>query len=223
MIQILWATIRPNTFIQMHTNWINRSENPENIKTLVAVNTQEEADFLSNYNTIVVNPKNIGVCEPSYKLSSSIEPADDDIIIFASDDFYPPEKWDTYLINKLKGKKGALFVRDGYQLPDSSNMLHPAITIPIMTGSCLKRMNNVIYHPVYNHMFSDCELYLNLKDLNLLIDDRMTDETTFQHLHYAGGKRQSDQFDKIYMSKWGMDQKKWNERKLIDVEKRLEV
>lgn len=223
MIQILWATIRPNAFIEMHQKWINRSENPENIKTLVAVNTQEEADFLSNYNVVVVNPKNIGVCEPAYKLSSSIEPNDDDIVIFASDDFYPPEKWDTYLVEKLKGKKGTLFVRDGYQLPDSSNMLHPAITIPIMTGSCLKRMNNVIYHPVYNHMFSDCELYLNLKDLNLLIDDRMTDETTFQHLHYVGGKRQQDQFDKIYMSKWGSDQKKWNERKLMDVEKRLEI
>ena len=87
MIQILWATIRPNAFIEMHQKWINRSENPENIKTLVAVNTQEEADFLSNYNVVVVNPKNIGVCEPAYKLSSSIEPNDDDIVIFASDDF----------------------------------------------------------------------------------------------------------------------------------------
>ena len=65
----------------------------------------------------------------------------DDIVVFASDDFMAPQGWDTYLINKFneKGDVG-LMVRDGYQLPDSSNMLHAAITIPIMTYGCLKKM-----------------------------------------------------------------------------------
>jgi hypothetical protein len=112
---------------------------------------------------------------------------------------------------------------DGYQLPDSSNMLYPAITIPIMTYGCLKKLNMTIYHPAYNHMFSDCELYMNLKELNLLYDDRLNDETTFEHLHYAAGKRQPDGADQAYNQKWKEDEITWNIRKLLPVEERIKI
>ena len=149
---------------------------------------------------------------------------DDDIVVFASDDFMAPQGWDTYLINKLNSKGDVgLMVRDGYQLPDSSNMLHAAITIPIMTYGCLKKMNMIIYHPAYNHMFSDCELYDNLKDLGLLYDDRINDTTVFEHLHYAAGKRNADQADQAYNAKWSEDEVTWNKRKLLPVEKRIEI
>jgi hypothetical protein len=149
---------------------------------------------------------------------------DSDIIVLASDDFIAPQGWDTYLIDKLNGKGDVgLMVRDGYQLPDSSNMLHAAITIPIMTYGCLKKMNMTIYHPAYNHMFSDCELYNNLKDLGLLYDDRLNDETTFEHLHYAAGKRNTDQADQAYNNKWQEDELTWNKRKQMLVEERIKV
>ena len=148
---------------------------------------------------------------------------ENDIIVFASDDFLAPQNWDEYLINQLAGKQGGLFVRDGYQLPDSSNMLHPAITIPIMTGGCLTALNKAIYHPAYSHMFSDCELYLNLKELNMLIDNRLTDMTTFEHHHYVTGKRQQDQADVAYSKNWAMDQINWNVRKDMTLEERLRV
>jgi hypothetical protein len=233
MIHILWATIRPEQFKNAHSEWIRRSEAPDNIKTYVAVNWMEHADnlrdYLKNDYIITLNTNKIGVCYPSYQLSSNLgikmgKCEDNDIIVFASDDFMAPEGWDTYLINKLndKGDVG-LMVRDGYQLPDSTNMLHPAITIPIMTYGCLKKLNMTIYHPAYNHMFSDCELYMNLKELNLLYDDRLNDETTFEHLHYAAGKRQPDGADQAYNQKWKEDEITWNKRKLLPVEKRIEI
>ena len=114
-------------------------------------------------------------------------------------------------------------VRDGYQLPDSSNMLHPAITIPIMTYGCLKKLNMIIYNPIYNHMFSDCELYINLKDLDLLFDDRLNDETIFEHHHYAAGKRNPDQADQSYNLKWKDDELTWNKRKVMNVEERIKL
>jgi len=35
-------------------------------------------------------------------------------------------------------------------------------------------------------MYSDCELYLNLEDTGLLIDDRIDDPDYFEHLHHCG-------------------------------------
>ena len=233
MIHILWCTLRPAQFQNAHQEWIKRADNPENIQTYVAVNWKEHADQLRDYLNknfiITVNTNKIGVCYPSYQLSSNLgikmgTAQDDDIVVFASDDFMAPQGWDTYLINKLNGKGDVgLMVRDGYQLPDSSNMLHAAITIPIMTYGCLKKLNMTIYHPAYNHMFSDCELYNNLKDLGLLYDDRMNDATVFEHLHHAAGKRNADQADQAYGAKWQEDEITWNKRKLLPVEKRIEI
>ena len=84
-------------------------------------------------------------------------------------------------------------------------------------------MDGVIYHPAYNHMFSDCELYNNLKDLNLLYDDRLNDETTFEHLHYAAGKREADQADQAYNAKWGEDDTTWKKRQSMTAEERIIV
>lgn len=228
MIHILWCTIRVNLFKSSHKIWMEQS-GKKDIKTHVLVSTENEKKILNDYFTennfdneiLVFNPPYTGVCLPSYKLSSTFNYSDNDIIVFASDDFLPPKSWDKYLRDKFTS--GVLFVRDGYQKPDSSNMLHPAITIPIMTGDALKKMNNVIYHPSYHHMFSDCELYLTAKDLNILIDDRINDETTFTHHHYAYGKRNADNFDRLYNIRWKDDEQNWNIRKKLPVEKRIEV
>ena len=233
MIHILWCTLRPEQFKSAHSEWIKRADNPQNIQTYVAVNWQQHSDILREYLKsnflITLNTNKIGVCYPSYQLSSNLGikmgvAKDDDIVIFASDDFMAPQGWDTYLLNKFNGKGDVgLMVRDGYQLPDSSNMLHAAITIPIMTYGCLKKMNMVIYHPSYNHMFSDCELYNNLKELGLLYDDRMNDTTIFEHLHYAANKRNADQADQAYNAKWTDDEITWNKRKLLPVEERIKI
>ena len=233
MIHILWCTLRPEQFKSAHSEWIKRADNPQNIQTYVAVNWQQHSDILREYLKsnflITLNTNKIGVCYPSYQLSSNLGikmgvAKDDDIVIFASDDFMAPQGWDTYLLNKFNGKGDVgLMVRDGYQLPDSSNMLHAAITIPIMTYGCLKKMNMVIYHPSYNHMFSDCELYNNLKELGLLYDDRMNDNTIFEHLHYAANKRNADQADQAYNAKWKDDEITWNKRKLLPVEERIKI
>lgn len=223
MIHILWPTIRPTTFQKMHHIWMDRAKDKSNIKTKVAVNNQSQADELKDYDVVITGSPMVGVCYSAYILSSNLEADDNDIVILASDDFLPPFEWDEYLRRKLAGKKGALFVRDGYQLPDSSNMLHPAITIPIMTFSCLKALNGAIYHPAYSHMFSDCELYYNLKAMNMLIDDRKTDATVFEHLHHAAGKRQADDNDRVYYNNWNMDDQMFKTRMKMSILERLKV
>ena len=232
MIHLLWCTLRPQQFIEFHKKWISRCSNTENVTTHVLVSTESEKSYLEKYFTnisktknriVVFKPDYIGVCLPSYKLSSTLECGDSDIVIFGSDDFLAPEGWDIYLNDQLGDKNGLLFVRDGYQAPDSSNMQYPAITIPIMTGESLKMMNNVIYHPSYHHMFSDCELYMTARDLGILIDNRKVDDTIFEHVHWVTGKRKADQADQSYNLKWKEDEMMWNSRKSLPVEKRIEV
>ena len=170
---------------------------------------------------ITVKTDKIGVCYPSYQLSSTTEGQSGDIVVFASDDFLPPQNWDLYLTSKLENREGGLMVRDGYQLPDSSNMQYPAITIPIMTWGCFEKLNKIIYNPVYTHMYSDCELYINLKDMGFLIDERVSDTTVFEHLHHAAGKRRADQLDVQYHSRWKEDEDTWNKRKNMPVLERI--
>ena len=229
MIHVLWCTIRPETFKQIYPYWIGRSKNPKNIKTHIAVNSEPHSDIIKEYfklnnqqyRIITVNTDKIGVCYPSYQLSSTTEGQSGDIVVFASDDFIPPQNWDEYLINKLENREGGLMVRDGYQLPDSSNMEYPAITIPIMTWGCFEKLNKTIYNPVYTHMYSDCELYINLKDMGLLIDERITDTTLFEHLHHLIGKRNADGSDHSYNYKRKEDELIWNKRKNIPVLERI--
>ena len=227
MIHLLWCTLRPQIFCQNHKNWMDKSKNPQNIKTKVCVNFKEHYDYIKQYSDLDIvisdKPERVGVCYPSYLISSDLNGEDEDIVVFASDDFTPPENWDQTLMDRLDGKNGILMVRDGYQLPDSSNMQFPCVTIPIMTFSALKRMNMVIYHPSYSHMYSDCELFLTAKEMGLLIDNRILDSTTFEHHHYAAGKRNADECDRHYHNKWKEDENTWNIRKNMSLEERLKV
>lgn len=230
MINLLWCTIRTGNFPNVHKFWLDRTKDKSSIKTHVLVSTQSESDFLKQYfesikhnNRIVVyQPPYPGVCLPSYKLSSTLESEDSDIVIFGSDDFTPPQDWDEYLNQKLKNRSGALLVNDGYQLLDFSNMAEPVFSIPVMTYDCLLKLKKIIYNPVYTHLCSDAELFLNLKEMNLIIDDRLNDvKYIFEHHHWSSGKRKADQNDQSYYSNFERDKKTWESRKKLTLEERL--
>ena len=228
MIHLLWATIRPHLFIQMYKIWMERCKY-QNVTTYVAVNSQNDSEIVKSVlgkddKVIIIKTDRKGVCYPSYMLSSKLEGNNDDIVVFASDDFSPPYNWDSYLLNKLNGREACLMVNDGYQALDFSNMAEPVFSIPIMTYSALVKLNKIIYNPVYSHLCSDAELYLNAKDLNLIFDDRINDKNyIFEHHHWSSGKRQADVNDQVYYSNFENDKKTWEKRKTLSLEERLKV
>jgi hypothetical protein len=208
---------------------MDKSSKNETIKTYVCVNTQTQKDSilktLPSLDVVITDrPDRIGVAYPSYYLSSRVEGNSDDVVIFASDDFLPPNNWDKYISEKLKGREGCLMVNDGYQALDFSNMAEPVFSIPIMTYSALLKMNKIIYNPAYNHLCSDAEHYLNAEQLKLIIDERSEDKDfVFEHFHWSNGKRNPDQNDQNYYSKFENDKDRWEIRRKLSLNERLQV
>jgi hypothetical protein len=71
-------------------------------------------------------------------------------------------------------------------------------------------------------MYADCELYLNAKELGIIID-RRDSHIIFEHKHWTNGKREQDDNDKGYYTNWRIDEETWNKRKLMSLKDRLKV
>lgn len=218
MIFILWATCRPNTFKKTHQHWIKNARNPANIKTYVAVDTEEEKASLPNFNVMVTGSESKGVCFPCYCLSRNLIADDRDIVVFASDDFFPPYGWDKMIQGLIGREECVLVLNDGIQKFPSE-----VVTLPIMTYGALKKMNYVIYHPAYQHMYSDVELYLTAKKLGFLKDVRRTFHTVFTHKHYVCRKRAKDSVDLRLDSTYSSGKIIFETRKALSLEEVLKV
>ncbi len=224
-IHLLWCTCRPYVFTHTYSIWKNRMKGSD-MATYVAVDSEEDAAIVKNSlsetdKVIVVKSDKRGVCYPSYMLSYQLEGEKDDIVVFASDDMIAPQNWDQSLRDRLRGREGALLIDDGYQSIDFSNMIDPIFSIPIMTYGTLLKLNKIIYNPVYTHLCSDSELYLNLKELGLIIDERAIDDFTIEHRHWSSGKRQADLNDQSYYNSFEKDKETWEKRKKLTLKERL--
>lgn len=226
-IYMLWSTVRPKMFLDTYNYWMSKNSNKFNIYLKVAVSNDIDKSLIESYklpncDVIVANNGTIGVVYPTYCLTRDLLADDDDIIILCSDDFFPPNHWDIYLEDQLRHFNGCLFVNEGYQNPLVIND-RTSITIPIMTFDCLRRLNKAIYHPSYIHMFSDTELYFNVRDLKLLKDNRIDDKTLFEHRHFVVEKRQKDEFDSQYNKNWDKDHENYIKRMKLDVLDRIKI
>jgi hypothetical protein len=207
---------------------MKKAKNKDNVYLQVVVNKEvhkkEIEDFkIDNCEVFYFDTNIKGVCLSTYYLTNSLKANDKDIIIVCSDDFFAPEYWDEYLINQFKDFNGGIIVNDGYQDPYVINY-RTSITIPIMTYYCLKQLNMATYHPSYIHFWGDTELYFNIRDLGLLKDDRINDNTLFEHRHYYTGKhREKDEHDESNLSTLKLDENNYNTRMKLNVSERIKM
>jgi len=213
-IIFLWPTVRPEVMKETYKHWITNKTSKAKIRTIVAVNTQEQRDRLPNFKDVfVVGDQKKGPVHATNVLSKRVIANDGDVVILISDDFYAPKGWDEYLLKEFENFDGCLMVKDGYQQGG-------CVTIPIMTYSCLLKLNRFIYHPAYVWQFSDAELYHNLQDLGLLRNVRKS-SPLFEHRHWACGKRNTDAHDKPGMAAGGKDDKTFKRRMKLPVKERI--
>jgi len=220
-IYLLWPTIRPTIMVETFNNWRALASKDNNIHLEVAVNTTKQAQtvqkLLDGFGRVInIDNKKIGVTRAATVLSRGVNcKSPNDIVILASDDMYPFKNWDRWIVKQLKKKTGCLIVKDGHN--DGG-----VVTIPIMTYSCLRRLNHIIYHPDYDHLYSDAELMDNLKALNLDINVR-DKAPSFEHRHWACNKREKDAFDHKFVESMDKDAKTYNRRKILPVKQRLQL
>lgn len=215
MIHLLWPTVRPIMMKQTHQHWLASSSGRNKIITYIAVNTSEQREQLKEFtNVITVGSEHPGPAWPTYQLTKGLPGEKKDIVILASDDFFSPKDWDSWLIEIFKDYDGGIMVNDGYQLG-------ACITIPILSFGCLLRLNRYLYHPAYNWQYSDAELCQNLKDLNLFKDLRKPGLPVFEHRHWANMRRKYDEVDKTGADHQGKDKETYDKRMAMKVEERL--
>lgn len=221
MIYLISATIRPEEYKKTEKIWREKSYNDADIVSKVIVDTPEHEKILSShYDCDVYGIKAGGITKPLTQLTRDMVNwvEDDDIIIVLSDDFYPPKHWDKYLREFFNKNLGALSVKiDG--LNDGSR--DDIISIPILDGYTLKSLNGYVYHPAYNHLYSDNELYDNLKYLNLLHIDTDPSSPKFKHAHWTTGDRSKDVHDKNTHMYVNEDKKLYFKRKKMNFTDRV--
>jgi hypothetical protein len=221
MIHLLWPTLRPKIFLERCRDWLSLASNKSNISVLVAVNHNVHADYLNNqgYSTIIVGDKHPGVCYAGYCLTSGLCGSVGDVVVFASDDFYAFEGWDQWVLGRLGGRDLCLLVNDRV----GGSYQPCAVTIPILSFGCLLRLNRVLYHPSYRHLYSDNELFDNLRDLGLLLDCRGPGFPVFEHRHWYHGNRFKDHVDERIEVSMDRDKSNYVARSRLPVEVRLRV
>ena len=201
---------------QTHAHWMDTAQNPINVTTSIAVNTEQQRAALSEFDDIVVvgNDRR-GPAYATNCLTQRMRGEPSDIVILVSDDFFSPPKWDAWLIKTFSDFDGAIVVDDSYQR-------EPCITIPIMTYSTLLKLNRIVYHPSYTWQYADTELFTNLKELKCLRDLRNDKSAPiFEHRHWANNKRQMDANDKPGLDAGGLDEHNVRLRMKMPLAKRL--
>lgn len=219
-IHILWPTVRPDTFKERIQEWFEKACNEDKIRVKVAVNTKAQQRELQDFTDVmVIGSDRRGVAYASYRLAQACEGLPGDIVILASDDFYPPKDWDAWIYEHMNDFHGCLVVNDADNPPRTHR--EGVVTIPIMDYGCLKLLNKIIYHPSYCHLYSDNELFDNLNELKLIKNLQQPNQPVFEHRHWYHGKRDKDIADNFVHENMERDKQNYHNRHGMKLQDKL--
>lgn len=224
MIFIIWPTIRPAAALERARSWIDQAVG-EAYLILFGVNSSEDFDQLRGKmpgcSLSLFRDVPGGVTYTATLMTRSImqTAADRDIIILASDDYEPPPRWDEYLKKEFESFDGCLIANDHPRYTHGTNI----VPIPIMSGKLLRRLNGIVYHPAYNHFYSDQELYYIVTELGAARDLRGTGNPRFEHKHWSfDGGRTRDRFDdRNSGERWDKDKATYESRTNLKIASKL--
>ena len=129
-----------------------------------------------------------------------------DILIYLSDDFDCPNNWAQLVIEEFKGATGPMLLK----VDDCLQKFQiPVLTIPIMNRE-LYELLGYFWHPDYQSMFCDVDLYYTVQKLGAL---KFAPHLKFPHNHVSIGKAENDETYRRSASNWNQGQEVFNRRK----------
>lgn len=225
LIIVLWPTCRPDAALARAKEWESRAVGACRVAFVFGAN-----DDISSYPGELCQPIGRaiarvaptgtvkGVTHSATILSRSARLANDnDIVVLASDDYEAPQAWDQHLVDQLDDHDGSVIVNDGYK--SETNI----IPIPVMSGATLRRLNGIIYHPAYHHMFCDQELYDIVAGMGAYKNLRGTAAPIFHHRHWTFNGRDRDHHDMRNTEWWNEDKATYERRRTLPLAEKLKL
>jgi len=215
-IHLLWPTVRPEAMKAAYRHWMEAAIRKDWIRLKLAVNSESDRAHLAEFpDVLVLGAKRRGAAFATYSLFKEVAGEPGDVVVFAADDIFAPPSWDDWLVAQFAGRDDAIIVNDGGQYG-------PCVPQPIMTYSCVLRMNRAVIHPSYQHFCADSELYTNLSEMGALRDLRAS-PTVFEHRNWAWLKRAKDEHDEYNIGVWARDAENLHARLQMPLSERLKV
>lgn len=200
---------RPKKAFETYLNWLKKVDHPVNIEHILSLDEsdsfkEEYIKTFDGYQTkIIINPNEHVVSATNH----AAKIATGDILIYLSDDFDCPMRWNKLILNKVKRSKDTWLLK-------VSDCLHPfdvkVLTIPIMSRGLYEKLC-YFWHPDYRSMFVDEDLYWTCQKLNCLVE---APELKFPHLHPAAGIGVDDDTYIRSAANWNQGKSLFHKRKM---------
>lgn len=157
------------------------------------------------HNTMIIENNNTCVVEAANKAA---EVCMGDIMVYTSDDFFPPMNWAKSLVEEFSGEKRPLMLHVDDCLQKFSARV---LTIPIMNRALYEKLG-YFFHPGYKSMWVDCDLYETCDRIGAI---KKAEHLKFPHEHHCIGKAANDETYRRSEANWNQGKKLFDMRKKV--------
>lgn len=182
-------------------NWLGKAYDPRSIEYILCIDDNDPS--MMEYTKQIKLPIVINVGDSRNAIQAinrGAKRSDGNLIVVVSDDFDCPIHWDKLLLDALEGK-------EYYVVKTQDGQQDWIITFPIMDRKYYERFGYV-YHPGYQHMFSDTEM----THVSEIIGKKISLDIVFPHKHYTTGAMQKDAINVKNDATWNQGEKLYLQR-----------
>ena len=175
---------RPQKAAEAYAEWMRKASGGHVVEYILSIDDDDET--INEYMALFDASTKIVVGESNFVVAATnraAERATGDCMIYMSDDFGCPDKWDESICQIVKDKE--MYVLD---VDDCFTENKPFLPMPIISKTFYDK-NGYFFHPDFKSMFCDNFMYFQAQQAGCLIPAK---HLKFEHRHYLLGKNKQD-------------------------------